>query len=70
MLENLEVFYFVIIFLEDIIVFWLFEGFLIVDMVLIIGEGGLYNVLDFEWGGEMVWFGLFDYKSYYRVYIL
>lgn len=55
---------------EDTTLLWLAEGPIAADTVLIIGEGGPHNALDFEWGGETVWSGLPNYKSYYRAHIL
>lgn len=68
--ENLEASYPATVFPVDTTALWLSEGPLSADTVLIIGEGGPHNALDFEWGGETVWSGLPDYHSYYRAHIL
>jgi|GEM_PF-3006229 len=68
--ENSEASYPATVFPGDTTALWLAEGPLTADTVLIIGEGGPHNALDFEWGGETVWSGLPDYKSYYRAHIL
>ena len=68
--ENSEASYPATVFPEDTTVLWLAEGPLTADTVLIIGEGGPHNALDFEWGGETVWSGLPNYKRFYRAHIL
>lgn len=55
---------------QDTTSLWLAEGPVTADTILIIGEGGPHNALDFEWGGETVWSGLPNYKNYYRAHIL
>ncbi|MBX2877910.1 MAG: hypothetical protein KTR30_37675 [Saprospiraceae bacterium] len=68
--ESSEASYPATTFPADTTALWLSEGPLTADTVLIIGEGGPHNALDFEWRGETVWSGLPQYKSYYRAHIL
>lgn len=69
-IKNTEASYPATTFPEDTTLLWLSEGPAAADTVLIIGEGGPHNALDFEWGGETVWSGLPDYKRFYRAHIL
>lgn len=58
------------IFPKDTTSLWMSEGSSVADTVLIIGEGGPHNALNFEWEGKTIWSELPNFKSYYRAHIL